>query len=83
MEILLALVIGTLCIVCFFVGAKVGQQASKGEPITAPEINPAKVIRERQERKAAESEQNKIDTILRNIEKYDGTELGQEEVPRG
>lgn len=83
MEILLALVVGTLCIVCFFVGAKVGQQASKGEPITAPELNPVKAFREHQERRAAESEQGRIDTIMRNIEKYDGTELGQEDVPRG
>lgn len=83
MEILLTLVVGTLCIVCFFIGAKVGQQASKGEPITTPELNPVKAFREHQERKAAESEHNRIDTIMRNIEKYDGTELGQEDVPRG
>ncbi len=82
MEILLVLVVGTLCIACFFVGAKVGQQASKGEPITTPELNPIKIIREHQERKAAEEEQNKIDIIMRNIEVYDGTEHGQEDVPR-
>ena len=82
MEILLVLTVGTLCIACFFVGAKVGQQVSKGEPITTPEINPIKAIREHQERKAAEEEQSKIDTIMRNIEIYDGTERGQEDVPR-
>ena len=82
MEILLVLTVGTLCIACFFVGAKVGQQASKGESITTPEINPIKAIREHQERKAAEEEQSKIDTIMRNIEIYDGTERGQEDVPR-
>lgn len=82
MEILLVLTVGTLCIACFFVGAKVGQQASKGEPIETPVINPIKAIREHQERKAAEEEQSKIDTIMRNIEIYDGTERGQEDVPR-
>ena len=82
MEILLVLTVGTLCIACFFVGAKVGQQVSKGEPITKPDINPIKAIREHQERKAAEEEQSKIDTIMRNIEIYDGTERGQEDVPR-
>lgn len=83
MEILLALVVGTLCIVCFFVGAKVGQQVSNGEPIETPTLNPVKAVREHQERKATESERNRIDTIMRNIDRYDGTELGQEDVPRG
>lgn len=82
MEILLALVVGTLCIVCFFVGAKVGQQVSKGEPIETPTLNPMKLIQEHQEKKAAEEEQNKIDTIMRNVERYDGTTNGQEDVPR-
>lgn len=82
-SIILTLVVGTLCIACFFIGAKVGQQASKGEPIETPVLNPVKAYREHQERKAAESEHNRIDTIMRNIEKYDGTELGQEDVPRG
>ena len=82
MDILLALVVGTLCIVCFFVGAKVGQTVSKGETITTPELNPIKIIRENQDRKAAEEEQNKLDVILKNIERYDGTGNGQEDVPR-
>ena len=82
MEILLIALVGALNIVCFFIGAKVGQQVSKGESITTPEINLMKAVKERQERKAAEEEQNKIDTIMRNVEKYDGTERGQEDVPR-
>jgi hypothetical protein len=40
-------------------------------------------IRERQERKAAEREQERFDAILRNIDSYDGTEQGQEDIPRG
>lgn len=82
MEILLALVVGTLCIACFFVGAKVGQQVSKGETIETPSLNPIKAIQEHQERKAAKEEQDKIDTVLRNVERYDGTSFGQEDVPR-
>ena len=82
MEILLALVVGTLNIVCFFIGAKVGQTVSKGETLETPTINPMKAIREHQERKAAEEEQSRIDIIMRNIERYDGTESHQEDVPR-
>lgn len=79
--ILLTLVVGTLCIACFFVGAKVGQQVSKGEPVELPEVNPMKLIQERREKKAAEEEKNRLDTIIRNVDRYDGTGLGQEDVP--
>ena len=83
MEVLLIVVVGALNIVCFFVGAKVGQQVSRGEEIKLPEVNPMQVIRERQDKKAAEYEQSKFDTVMRNIEVYDGTEYGQTDVPRG
>lgn len=82
MELILILLVGTLNIVCFFVGAKVGNQVSRGEQVTAPEINPRKLWEERQERKAAEEEQNKLDIILKNIETFDGTGNRQEDVPR-
>lgn len=82
MEILLIAVVSALNIVCFFIGAKVGQTASNGEKIEVPAINPMKAIEERRERRAAAEEQRKIDTILRNIDNYDGTERGQEDVPR-
>ena len=83
MEILLVLITGALCVACFFVGAKVGQMASKGETIELPKIDPMQPIRERQERKQAQAEQEKYDAIMRNIENYDGTSRGQEDVPRG
>lgn len=81
MEILLILLVGTLNIVCFFVGAKVGQQVSKGETITTPELNPVKVYNNWQDRKEAEKEQSRMDTILQNIETYDGTSTGQRDIP--
>ena len=82
MEILLILLVGTLNVVCFFVGAKVGQQVSRGETITAPEINPVKIAKERQERREAEEKKNRMDIILENIEAFDGTSFGQRDVPR-
>lgn len=82
MTALTILVTGTLCIACFYIGAKVGQTASQGEKIEIPTINPMKIIQERQEKRATEEEKNRIDTILRNIDTYDGTALGQQDVPR-
>jgi hypothetical protein len=39
-------------------------------------------IRERQDRKEAKHKQNQVETMLRNIDKYDGTAKGQEDIPR-
>lgn len=81
MEILLILVVGTLNVACFFIGAKVGQTAAKGKDIETPNINPLKAIREREERKEAEAERDRIAAIMRNIDSYDGTGAHQEDVP--
>lgn len=81
MEVLTILATGTLCMACFFVGAKVGQKASKGEEIELPSLDPMKAIREHQEHKKVKEEQNRFDTIMRNIDNYDGTPSNQEDVP--
>ena len=83
MEILLALTVGALCIVCFFIGAKVGQTVVKGEPIEMPSVSPIEAVRAHRDKKEAEMKQDKLETIMRNIESYDGTSNGQEDVPRG
>ena len=80
--ILIILVTGTLNAVCFFIGAKVGQMAKKGESIQLPNLDPMKAIREREDRKEAEREADRIETIMQNIESYDGTDRGQKDVPR-
>lgn len=81
---LLIAILGALNIACFIVGAKVGQTVSKGETIETPKIpNPMEVIEAKREKKAAKAEQEKIDTIMRNIECYNGTGIGQEDVPKG
>lgn len=79
-NILMILILGTLNIVCFFVGAKIGQKVVRGESVEMPSVNPIKAIREHNEKKSAEIEQDKLDKIMRNIERYDGTSKGQEDV---
>ena len=84
MDILLIAVVGTLNIVCFFIGAKVGQTVAKGKEIEAPKIpSPMTAYKAHIATKEAEIEKNRLDIILRNIERYDGTGHGQEDVPRG
>lgn len=81
--LIIGLVVGVsiLNIVCFFIGAKVRQKVDKGEALKLPTINPIEIYREHQERKEADKEKEKLDIILSNIEKYDGTSKGQEDVP--
>ena len=81
MEALLLAVMGLTNIACFVIGAKVGQAVSRGKEIETPTINPMKAYREREAKKEAQMEQDRIDTIMRNIEGYDGTSRGQEDVP--
>ena len=81
--VLIILVIGTLNVACFFLGAKIGQKAAKGETISAPSLNPLKAVREHQDRKEAKRERDRYEAIMRNIENYDGTGANQEDVPRG
>jgi hypothetical protein len=81
MEIALVLIVGAMCCVCFCIGAKVGQTVSKGKDIKLPTVNPIEAYREHEQKKAAREEQDRMETILRNVESYDGTANRQEDVP--
>ena len=81
MEVLLmAALMAVSNIVCLVVGARVGQKTAKGEKVELPTVNPMQAYREKEARKEAQREQDRLDAILRNIENYDGTGRGQEEV---
>jgi hypothetical protein len=82
MELLLMVLISLSNIACFLIGARVGQKVVKGEEVKLPTVNPMEVYREHQERKEAERVQEKVEAIWRNIDNYDGTAQGQEDVPR-
>jgi hypothetical protein len=81
METLLVAVVCLTNIACFIIGAKVCQTVSKGEKIETPTLDPLKAYREREARKEAKAEQDRMDTIMQNIESYDGTSKGQKDVP--
>ncbi len=83
MTVFTVLATGALCILCFFLGARVGQAAKNGEVLRPPEGNPFRAFRERESRREAEREQRRLDIILRNVERFDGTGQGQEDVPEG
>lgn len=82
MEFLLMLAMGAANIACFVVGAKVGQAVSNGKKVDVILPNPVKAIQECRAEKEADRKRSKMEAILRNIECYDGTPDGQEDVPQ-
>ncbi len=77
--------VGMQNLICVIIGLKVGLALNKGESFSLP--NPIKEYADhqakKQAKKKAKAEQDKIETILKNIENYDGTGFGQIDVPRG
>lgn len=81
MEVVTILAMGFVCTACFLAGAKVGQAVAKGEKIETSAVNPIKAAKEHTAKKEAEMERHRMEVILKNIESYDGTAKGQEDVP--
>lgn len=83
MEVLTLAVFGAVNILCFLIGAKVGQKVCNGETVTLPTVNPMEMVRQHKAKQKAVEELDKLDAIMRNIETYDGTSNGQRDVPKG
>lgn len=81
MDILMVLAVGTLNIVCFLIGVNVRQKVDKGEEVKLPNVNPVEMYHEHQEQKDKKLKASQREVLLRNIERYDGTSLGQEDIP--
>lgn len=77
-QLLLVVFICLSNVACLIVGAKIGQKAYRGEEIKLPDpVAKAQSFKELQEQK---KEQEAIDTMLYNIDVYDGTGLGQKDI---
>ena len=71
------LVISALNIVCFLIGAIVGQRVFERKPVI---INPVKEIREYKEELEVSKEEQRFQDIADNIDAYDGTSIGQKKL---
>ncbi len=84
MEAILIIAVGIMNIICLFFGVWIGQKTSKGETVEVKNplevLNPVKHYRDYQEKRTAQKEQDKLNTILDNIENYNGTSIGQKDV---
>ena len=77
-QLLLVVCICLSNIACLIAGVKVGQKAYRGEEIRLPDpVGKVQSFKDSQEYK---KEQAALDTMLHNIDVYDGTSLGQRDV---
>lgn len=67
-------------ILCFTLGIRVGQKVVKGEEVKLPNVNPITAYKQYEAKKELQREQTRYDTIMENIDNYDGTPFGQKEV---
>lgn len=83
MEILLCTVFGVFILFSFVIGVRIGQKLNNNEPIR---LNPIRAIDEYKEEKEVKRQiketETKLNVMLDNIDSYDGTGLGQKDIPR-
>ena len=74
------LAMGAVNVLCFVIGAKVGMAVKKDEEIKLPSVNPVEAVKEHINKREAKIEMDRIDKIMQNIERYDGSPNGQIDV---
>lgn len=79
--IALLFLFGVFIILTYTLGLKNGQKLKNNEEIKIPEINPVKIVRNEIETFEQKKKQDAYDTMMANIDNYDGTGLGQKDIP--
>lgn len=80
--LLLVITISTMNIVCFLLGARVRQKVDKGEEVKLPNVNPVDLYHEHQRKKEQDRKMSQREALLHNLDVYDGTSLGQIDIPK-
>lgn len=83
MELLSVIALVSFFIVCSFVlGAMIGQKVVRGQDIELPRIEPLKTVQEWNKAKEIKKEEERTKIIAENIDSYNGTPYGQQEIPK-
>jgi uncharacterized protein YneF (UPF0154 family) len=82
MTILIAILISTINLLCFYFGFWIGQKTTNNEVFKLPNVNPVRIINAINESKEESKEQERMRIIAENIDNYDGTGLNQRDIPR-
>lgn len=79
--IILCTIVGVFIIVSYSLGLKNGQRLSKNEEVVVPNVNPIKAIADEKEKYEERKKQEIQEINSYNIDHYDGTGLGQKDIP--
>lgn len=79
--IALLFLFGIFIILSYTLGLRNGQKLKNNKEIKIPEINPIKIVRNEIETFEQKKKQDAYDTMMANIDNYDGTGLGQKDIP--
>ena len=79
--IILCTIFGVFILVAYSLGLKNGQRISKNEEVVVPSVNPVKIVSEEIEKHEEKKKQQAYEIMMSNIDNYDGTGLGQQEIP--
>jgi len=71
------LIVSGLNIVCFLIGAIVGQRVFERKPVI---VNPVQEIKNHIEEKEISKEEQRFQDIADNIDAYNGTSIGQKRI---
>ena len=78
--ILLLFLFVIFIITSYTLGLKNGLKLKNNEEIKMPEINPVKIVRNEIESFEEKKRQAAFETMMSNIDNYDGTGLGQKDI---
>ena len=73
------IIISILNIVCFLIGAIVGQRVFERKPVI---VNPVQEIKNHIEEKEISKEEQRFNIIAENIDNYSGNSIGQKVIPK-
>ena len=77
------IILCSINVITLIVGVKIGMSVANKKDLT---LNPVKAIKEhneeKQEKREADLKEKQIKTMLKNIDNYDGSGFGQEQIPR-
>jgi hypothetical protein len=73
------LMMGIFMLLAFLVGVKTAQKVQNNEIVEIP--SPIKVVEEIKEHREQKEREKSFDVMLENIDNYDGTDIGQKDIP--
>ena len=79
--IILCTIFGAFILIAYTLGLKNGQKLSNNKEVTMPELNPVRAIQNEIEIHEEKKRQEQVDIMMANIDNYDGTSIGQQNIP--